>query len=92
MDYERLLAIANRARSGTALSRDDRAFIRDDVPNELATFPSIEQPATLAHPGGFRVRGLPAGEWRTSGFKNERGVDVSFSVPIGGVVRVDLAR
>lgn len=59
MDYERLFAAAERARSGKALSRDDRDFVRDVVPGELALFPSIEPPTMLAHPGGFRVRGAP---------------------------------
>jgi hypothetical protein len=59
MDYERPLAAADRARSRGPPSRADRAFVRDEVPEELAAFPRIKASTKLAHPAGFHVSGAP---------------------------------
>lgn len=59
--YDRLFAIADQARTRSSLSRDDIAFIRDDVPTALASFPTFKRPPKINHPSGFTVTGAPVG-------------------------------
>lgn len=59
MDYDRLFAIADAARTRRGLSRDDIAFVRDDVPAILASFPRLKRPAKIRHPSGFSISGAP---------------------------------
>ena len=66
MDYDRLFAIADVARTRRGLSRDDIAFVRDDVPATLASFPRLKRPARISHPGGFSISGAPVGTFMKS--------------------------
>src|SRR5262245_10644447 len=61
MDYERVFAVADRARSGQRLKPDDIALVRDVAPAELKAFPRITIPKSVRHPGGFSVSGAPVG-------------------------------
>ena len=61
MDYDRLFVIADVARTRRGLSRDDIAFVRDDVPAALASFPRLKIPARISHPSGFSISGAPVG-------------------------------
>ncbi len=59
MDYGRLFDVAERARSRRNFSRDDVAFVREDVPAALPAYPDFQPPAKVDHPGGFRFGGAP---------------------------------
>ena len=61
MDYGRLFAIAEEARGRGRLSADDRDFVCETAPAELAAFPKLTHPKRLEHPGGFTVTGAPVG-------------------------------
>jgi hypothetical protein len=61
MDYGRLWAVADRARSGKRLATDDVAFIRDIAPAELESFPRLALPKRFHHPAGFSVSGASVG-------------------------------
>jgi hypothetical protein len=61
MDYNRLFSIADGARTRRGLARDDIAFVRDDVPERLVTFPRLKKPARISHPSGFSISGAPVG-------------------------------
>jgi hypothetical protein len=54
-------AVSDRARTHAALSRADHVFVRDTVPVSLASFPQLQLPKTIRHPGGFTVSGAPVG-------------------------------
>lgn len=61
MDSERLFSVAEEARAGRRLGKDDVAFVREVLPSELATFPKLDLPDRVAHPAGFAVAGAPVG-------------------------------
>jgi hypothetical protein len=61
MDFDRLWIIADRARGRSSLARDDVEFVRNVVPSELSSFPTLKLPKTIRHPGGFSVSGAPVG-------------------------------
>ena len=58
-NVDRLWVVAERARARAPLSRDDIAFVRDTLPVGLESFPRINLPKTIHHPGGFTVSGAP---------------------------------
>jgi hypothetical protein len=66
MDYERLFAIADRARGRGALPDDDRRFVCETAPAELAAFPKLTPPKRVQHPAGFGVSGAPVGTFLRS--------------------------
>jgi hypothetical protein len=43
------------------VSAADAAFVRDVVPVELASFPTLTLPRTVRHPAGFSMAGAPVG-------------------------------
>ena len=59
MDFDRLWAVAERARQRAPLAREDVRFVRDVVPEQLDTYPKIKVPARVRHPAGFSVAGRP---------------------------------
>ena len=59
MDYDRLWAVADRAKSNERLSADDIKFIRHTVPSALETFPRVKPPKSIRHPQGFTLAGAP---------------------------------
>ena len=61
MDHDRLFEIAECARSSRRLSASDVAFLGDEVPADLSSFPRMKLPKTVRHPGGFSVSGAPVG-------------------------------
>lgn len=67
MNITRILEIAERARGRGRLSADDQAYVREIVPKEFASFPRLELPKRIQHPGGFPVSGAPVGTFLRSG-------------------------
>lgn len=61
MDLDRIWAVADRARARGPLPAQDVAFLRDAVPAEFASFPELDLPAMVRHPGGFAVSGRSVG-------------------------------
>src|SRR5262245_36533250 len=61
MDYGRLFEVADRARGRARLSAADVAFVRDEAPSALPSFPRFERPKKVDHPSGFSVSGAPVG-------------------------------
>ena len=61
MDYERLFTLADNARSRRKFTTADVAFLKNDMPDELAAFPRTNWAKSVHHPGGFRVSGAPVG-------------------------------
>jgi len=61
MDLNTLFDVAERARGRRGLSSEERRFVRDVVPVQLASFPQIALPKRIQHPGGFVVSGAPVG-------------------------------
>jgi hypothetical protein len=61
MDHEHLFEVAGTARSGGKLAAADAAFIRNEMPRQLADFPHMKLPKMVRHPGGFSVSGAPVG-------------------------------
>lgn len=66
MDYDRLFQVAERSRGRAKLTEADVAFVRDDIPRDLADFPHITRPEAIDHPSGFRVTGAPTGTFARS--------------------------
>ena len=66
MDYERLFTIADRARGRGAMPDDDRRFVCERTPADLAGFPKHTPPKRVQHPGGFHVSGAPVGTFLRS--------------------------
>ena len=66
MDYGRLLALGDAARSGKRFTRADIVFVRDEVPAALPTFPKVKWPRRIRHPGGFAVSSAPVGTFLRS--------------------------
>ena len=66
VNCERLWLVAERARARGSLSREDIAFVRDTLPAALNSFPEIQLPKTIRHPGGFTVSGAPIGTFLRS--------------------------
>ena len=58
-DFDRLWRVADRARSQPRLDREEVAWIRDEAPKALASFPRAKPPATIRHPAGFSLSGAP---------------------------------
>ena len=67
MDFDNLWVVADRARTRGALSPQDVEFVRNVVPSELASFPTLTLPKTIRHPAGFSVSGAPVGTLLRSG-------------------------
>src|SRR5689334_16825436 len=61
MDYDRLWEIGERARRGARLTPDEKHFVGDVVPRELARFPRVKFPPRVRHPAGFSLAGAPVG-------------------------------
>jgi hypothetical protein len=57
MDFETLLAVADRAREKTRLAPADVSFVRDIAPAQLDAFPRMKLPSSLRHPAGFSISG-----------------------------------
>lgn len=57
MNFELLLRIADKARTGARLSPEENRYIAVTVPEELAGYPRIEWPARARHPAGFTING-----------------------------------
>jgi hypothetical protein len=55
-----LWTIADYARV-RPLTTEEKTFVRDTLPRELAAYPHIERPARIHHPAGFSVSGAPTG-------------------------------
>jgi hypothetical protein len=66
MDYDKLWAVADRARAGRRLQSDESAFVRDAVPASLEFFPRLSLPKSIRHPAGFSVSGAPVGTFLRS--------------------------
>lgn len=66
MDYERLLAVADAARTPKRLSTSDAAFVRTRIPKDMAAYPKWERPKKIEHPAGFSVSGAPVGTFLRS--------------------------
>ena len=61
MDLDRLLDIAERARTRGALNATDKQYIAEEIPRQLADFPRMKLPGQVRHPAGFVVKGAPVG-------------------------------
>ena len=61
MDYERLFAVADAARTKKKLPAGDTAFVKTKIPKDMAEYPKWKRPAKIAHPAGFSVSGAPVG-------------------------------
>src|SRR5262245_5326692 len=66
MDLDRIWTVAERARAGRQLVSDDQVFLNEVVPRELESFPKMELPKTIKHPGGFSVSGASVGTFLRS--------------------------
>lgn len=66
MDYERLFTLADAGRARRKISGGDVAFLRDDLPKELAAFPRVKLPKSVKHPAGFSISGAPVGTFMRS--------------------------
>lgn len=66
MDLDTLWTIADRARTSRRLPSEDIAFIRDEVPAELDSFPQLDLPKVIRHPSGFSISGAPVGTFLRS--------------------------
>ena len=66
MNLQRLFEIADRAREGRKLTTEDETFVLSVVPKELTSFPELDLPASVRHPGGFTVSGASVGTFRRS--------------------------
>ena len=67
MAYERLWSIADLARAGRRLAAEDAVFVRETVPRALDSFPEVDLPERVRHPGGFALSGAPVGTFLRSG-------------------------
>ncbi len=63
---DRLWGVADRARARGPLSADDARFVRETLPAELQSFPTIRPPKSIRHSGGFNVSGAPVGTFLRS--------------------------
>lgn len=61
MDLDRLWTVADKTRNKERLDENDKSFIQDVLPAELATFPHLELPNRVRHPAGFSIAGAPVG-------------------------------
>jgi hypothetical protein len=61
MDYDRLWIVGEQVRHGGRLSAEEKDFISEVVPRELARFPRIGFPRRIRHPAGFSLSGAPVG-------------------------------
>lgn len=59
MDYERLWALADQARTRRPFAPADAKFVGETVPKALASFPELDVPQRLRHPAGFALAGRP---------------------------------
>jgi hypothetical protein len=66
MDFDKLWIIAERARTRRRLPSEDIAFVREVVPRELESFPRLDLPKVIRHPGGFSISGAPVGTFLRS--------------------------
>src|SRR6185369_14307077 len=66
MDFEKLWIVADHARERSPLSRDDVRFVRDEIPEQLESFPKIKLPARVRHPEGFPIAGASVGTFMCS--------------------------
>ena len=61
MNYDRLWEISEKATKRRALTADERKFVAEVIPRELAAFPRLKLPARVKHPAGFGVSGAVVG-------------------------------
>jgi hypothetical protein len=66
MDFDTLWTVVERARTKQRLPSKDIAFVRKVVPRELESFPHVDLPKTIRHPGGFSISGAPVGTFLRS--------------------------
>ena len=66
MDFDKLWMAADRARMRRQLVAEDVTFLRDVVPIELESFPELDLPKVIRHPGGFSVSGASVGTFLRS--------------------------
>jgi hypothetical protein len=64
--FDKLWAVAERARTRQRLPPEDGSFVREAVPTELESFPHVELPKAVRHPAGFSVSGAPVGTFLRS--------------------------
>jgi hypothetical protein len=65
-DLDTLLAVAERARARSPLSRGDVVFVRNVAPDRFDDYPEVTLPATVRHPAGFSVSGASVGTFLRS--------------------------
>ena len=61
MDFDRLWAVADRARGRARLTSEDVSFVREVAPSQFDSFPKMKLPAKVRHAGGFSISGAPVG-------------------------------
>jgi hypothetical protein len=66
MDFDLLWTVAERARTKVKLLSQEIEFVRDVIPGELESFPRLNLPKSIRHPGGFSVAGAPVGTFLRS--------------------------
>jgi len=66
MDLDRLLTVAEHARTGQRLPAQDISFVREIAPRELESFPNLDLPERIRHPAGFSISGAPVGTFLRS--------------------------
>jgi hypothetical protein len=64
--FDKLWAVAERARTGRRLPPEDASFAREVIPTELESFPRVQLPKAIRHPAGFSVSGAPVGTFLRS--------------------------
>src|SRR5262245_57417256 len=66
MDFDRLLTVADRARTTQRLRSEDIVFVQKVVPKALESFPRLNLPKVIRHPAGFSISGAPVGTFLRS--------------------------
>jgi hypothetical protein len=66
MDLDSLWLVADRARAKSRLDVKDVSYVRDVVPDQLASFPRLRLPKSIRHPAGFTISGASVGTFLRS--------------------------
>src|SRR5262245_21996142 len=64
--FDKLWAVAERARTRQRLPSEDVSFVREVVPTELESFPHVQLSKAIRHPADFSVSGAPVGTFLRS--------------------------
>lgn len=59
MAFDLLWRISERAKNHQKLTPEEKKFVGDVVPRELAEFPHLVLPTRVRHPAGFTISGRP---------------------------------